>query len=131
MTNLEIIRKLYAAYAARDRAAILRLFHPDIVWIQNEGFPNGGTHTGAVTVLDHVFARLGRDWSTWQAHVTEWLDAGSSVVALGEYRATHATTGRSMRAAFANVYRLVAGRVTRFEQFTDTYQVRTVLPPCA
>src|SRR4051812_32280592 len=111
MTNLEIIRQLNAAFAARDRVAILSLFHPDIVWIQNDGFPNGGTHFGAVTVLDGVFARLGQEWSVWRADVTEWLDAGDSIIALGEYHGTHAITHRSMRSAFAHVYRVASGRV--------------------
>lgn len=131
MTNLEIIRQLYAAFAARDRVTILNLFHPNIVWIQNDGFPNGGTHTGALTVLDGVFARLGQEWSTWGAHVSEWLDAGGSIIAIGEYQGTHASTRRSMRAAFAHVYRVESGRITRFQQFADTHQVRTAMSPCA
>ena len=131
MTNLETIRQLYAAFAARDRVAILSLFHPDIVWIQNDGFPNGGTHVGAVTVLDGVFARLAQEWSVWGAEVAEYLDAGGSIIVLGEYQATHATTGRNMRAAFAHVYRVDSGRVTRFQQFADTHQVRAAMSPCA
>ena len=130
MTNLEIVRQLYAAFGARDRATILRLFHPDIIWVQNDGFPNGGTHVGAANVIDRVFARLGEEWSAWRAEVTEWLDAGGAIIALGEYQGTHATTGRSMRAAFAHVYRIESGRVTRFQQFADTHQVRVAMSPC-
>ncbi len=44
-------------------------------------------------------------------------------MALGEYRGTHKQTGRSTVAAFAHVYDLRDGRITRFRQYTDTAMV--------
>ena len=49
MQNSDIVRKLYEAFAARDLEAILEIFDPEIVWIQNKGFPGGGTYIGAET----------------------------------------------------------------------------------
>jgi uncharacterized protein len=106
-----------------DRDQILAIFDPEIEWIQNEGFPGGGRYAGAETVLNEVFARLGRDWKAWQADVGRWLVAGESIVALGAYQGTHRATGRSMTAAFAHVYWLHDGRVVRFEQYADTAKV--------
>jgi ketosteroid isomerase-like protein len=122
-SNLEIVQGLYKAFEAQDRDQILAIFDPEIEWIQNEGFPGGGRYVGAETVLDEVFARLGRDWKAWQADVGRWLVAGESIVALGAYQGTHRTTGRSMTAAFAHVYWLYDGRVVRFEQYADTAKV--------
>jgi len=42
----------------------------------------------------------------WQAVVHQWLDAGETIVALGEYRGVYKATGRSTTAAFAHVYDL-------------------------
>lgn len=123
MTNLETVKSLYEAFAARDRERILSIFHPRIEWIQNEGFPGGGRHVGAEAVLDDVFARFRRDWAVWRADVREFLDAGGAIVALGEYHGTHEATGKSMTAAFAHVYRVKDGRIVRFEQYTDTRKV--------
>lgn len=123
MTNLEVVQRLYDAFGRRDREAILAVLHPQVEWVQNEGFPNGGTHVGSEAVLDNVFARFRRDWDSWQAVVTEWLDAGEAIVALGEYRGTFQETRRSTRAAFAHVYRVRDGRVIKFQQFTDTLKV--------
>ncbi len=125
---LALVQELYAAFAARDRARLLAVMHPDIVWIQNEGFPHGGEHRGATVVLDEVLARFRREWSAWRADVAEWIDAGDTVVVLGVYEGTHAATGRSMKAAFAHVYRVAAGRIVRFQQFTDTHALRAALP---
>ncbi len=123
MTNLQTIQALYEAFAAGDRPRILELFAPDIQWIQNEGFPNGGRHVGAETVLDDVFAKFKVDWSTWRADVDHWLDAGDTIIALGNYHGTHKTTRQSMTAAFAHVYWIVDDRITRFQQYTDTRMI--------
>ncbi len=123
MTNLQIIKTLYEAFAARDRDRILEIFDPQITWVQNEGFPGGGTHIGAEVVLDKVFAPFRRDWDNWKAIVRTWLDAGEAIVVLGEYKGTYKATHRSMTAAFAHVYWLRNDRIVRFEQYTDTVNV--------
>ncbi len=121
--NLDVVKRMYAAFASRQRDVILQLFAPDIEWVQNEGFPGGGRHVGAEAVLDGVFAKFRQEWDAWQAVVSEWIDAGDTVIALGEYRGTFKATGRSTTAAFAHVYRVRGGRIVRFEQFTDTAKV--------
>ena len=127
MTNVETVRRLYDAFAARDAAAIRQLFAPDIEWVQNAGFPGGGRHVGADAVLNDVFAKFRTDWSAWKVTVDEYLDAGDTVVALGEYRGTHARTGKSMTAAFAHLYDVRDGRITRFRQYTDTAMVAAAM----
>ena len=129
MTNLDTIKHLYDAFARRDAAEIRRLFHPDIEWIQNEGFPNGGRHVGADTVLNEVFARFRTEWSAWRVVIHDWLDAGHTIVAIGDYVGTHKATGKSMTAAFAHVYDVEDGRITRFRQYTDTAVVRDAMRP--
>lgn len=79
-SNLTIVQTLYEAFAARDRDRILEIFDPEIEWIQNEGFPEGGRHVGAEAVMNDVFAklrgigRLGRRWSTggWTRGKRSW-----------------------------------------------------------
>src|SRR5918993_2219552 len=127
MSNVAVIRDLYAAFAARDVERIRRLFHPDIEWNQNAGFPNGGRHVGADVVLNEVFAKFRTEWSAWKVVVHEYLDAGDTVVAIGDYHGTFRSTGRSMTAAFAHVYDVRDGRITRFRQFTDTAMLRAVM----
>ena len=52
------------------------------------------------------------------------LDAGDTIIAIGDYHGTHKSTGKSMTAAFAHLYDVNGGRITRFRQFTDTAIVR-------
>jgi ketosteroid isomerase-like protein len=43
MTNLQIVQELYRAFREKDYDAFLNLCTSDLVWIQNEGFPQGTT----------------------------------------------------------------------------------------
>ncbi|KAF3887459.1 MULTISPECIES: nuclear transport factor 2 family protein [Nostocales] len=129
MNNLEIVKRLYTAFAERDTNTILELFDPKIEWIQNEGFPQGGKHIGSDAVINDVFAKFRKDWEIWQAVVDEWLSAGDTIIALGEYRGIHKSTGKSMTAAFAHVYKLKNSRIVRFQQYTDTLKIAEAMQP--
>jgi uncharacterized protein len=123
MSNLDIVKRLYTAFSDRDQNTILQIFDPNIEWIQNEGFPGGGRHFGVDAILNDVFAKFRSEWETWQAVVEEWLDAGDTIIALGEYRGTYKSTGKLTKAAFAHVYRLKDNRIIKFQQYTDTLKV--------
>jgi uncharacterized protein len=129
MNHLATVRRLYAAFDQHDGETVRGLFAPDIEWIQNEGFPGGGRYVGADAVLNNVLAKFRTEWTSWQAVVTEWMDAGHAIVALGEYRGTHRATGKSTVAAFAHVYEVRDGRITRFRQFTDTAKISDATAP--
>ena len=82
-------------------------------------------------MLNDVFAKFRVEWNSWRAVVHEWLDAGDTVVALGEYQGTHKATGKSTVAAFAHVYDVRGGRIVRFRQYTDTVKVRDAMDAVA
>lgn len=127
--NLILVRSLYTAFASRDRDRILAIMHPEIEWIQNDGFPGGGLHKGATHVLDDVLSQFRRDWDNWRARVTEWHDAGETIIAIGVYEGTNKTTGKQLSAPFAHFYTLEDSRVIRFRQYTDTALVIRAIQP--
>lgn len=119
-TNPEVIQTLYRTFRDKDFAAFEELCSPDLVWIQNEGFPGGGTHRGPKAVVRDVFQAFGDAWESWAFETEEMLDAGDSVVVLGHYAGKHRESGKSFRSAAAHVFDLAEGKVTRFRQFADT-----------
>ncbi len=123
LSNLEVVQSLYNALKDGDEELVLGILHPEVEWVQNVGFPGGGSYIGAETVMNEVFLRLAEEWEGWGAAVGRWLNAGDSVVALGAYHGTCRRTGKSMQAAFAHVYWLEKGRIVRFEQYADTAKV--------
>ena len=120
MSNVRVIYALYRAFAARDYDGFKALCHPDIVWIQNAGFPSGGRFVGPETVVREVFKRFEDDWSEWRFEADEYMDAGRSVIVIGSYHGRHRRSGKVFRAAAAHVYDLKDGKLSRYRQFTDT-----------
>jgi ketosteroid isomerase-like protein len=129
MSNVEVVRQLYAAFAKGDGPAVLARMDPGIVWNEAENFPyaDHNPYVGPAAVGEGVFFRLATEWNNFQAVPSEFLDAGETVVVLGRYKATYISTGAQLDAQFAHVWRLRDGKITAFQQYTDTAQaVRAV-----
>jgi uncharacterized protein len=120
MTNLEIIQELYRAFHEKDYDNFLQICASDLEWIQNEGFPRGATHRGAKTVVEEVFKAFNNDWESWSFDIEQYLDAGRTIVVIGNYTGRHRISGKSFRSPAAHVYDISDSKIYRFRQFTDT-----------
>lgn len=120
MSNVEIIHELYRCFREKDYESFRRICTDDLVWIQNQGFPNGATHIGPEAVIEGVFEGNLSEWEGFAYRIEKLLDAGSSVVVLGEYEGLHHVTKKKMRAVAAHVYDLREGKVCKFRMFADT-----------
>lgn len=121
MSNeLDLARGVYRAFAAGDIPAVLGALAPDVHWTEAEGGPYGGVSIGPDAVLADVFMRLGGEWDGFAAVPHEFIDGGSTVVALGEYSGTCKATGKPLKATFAHIWKFRDGKVVSFEQHTDT-----------
>lgn len=118
--NSGIARALYAAFGRGDIGAVLATLAPDVHWTEAEGGPYGGISIGPNAVLENVFMKLGGEWEGYSAVPHEFVAAGDTVVALGEYSGTYKATGRSFRAPFAHVWKFRDGKAVSFRQYTDT-----------
>lgn len=121
-----MIRGMYASFADGDIPAVLGAMHDDIEWIEAENFiyADGSPYRGPQGVLEGVFARLGAEWDDFHATPSQILPGEATVVAIGRYTGSYKATGRSIDAQFCHVWSLDGGKVRRFQQFTDTAQVR-------
>ena len=127
MNNVELVRHLYEAFAAGDVGAVLEALDEGVEWTEADGFPHGGTHVGRQAVIDGVFARIGSDWDPFVANMTEFLDAGHHVVAIGRYQGKLRATGTPFDAEAAVVWTLRDGKVIRFRQYVDTASLQPAL----
>ncbi|ELR73582.1 Ketosteroid isomerase-related protein [Fulvivirga imtechensis AK7] len=126
-SNVDVIKDLYANFASGDMDRIRSLLSENIVWTQMRGFPGGGRHIGVDKVFEKVFQKFDREWTDWQAVVTDYLDAGDAVIAIGFYEGTFSLTSKSFRAEFAHHYQLNDGKVILFQQYTDTFIIQEVM----
>jgi len=127
MSNADVIRGLYNAFASGDVPAVLGSFDPEISWTEAAGFPYAGTYIGPNAVLENVFMKLATEWDGFAAVPDEVVDGGETVVALGNYSGTFRASGKSMNVPFAHVYKLKDGKIVSFVQHTDTLKVSEVL----
>lgn len=120
MSALEVVKAHYAASERGDLDGMLAPLAPDARWTEAAGSTYGGTYVGVDAIRENVFHRIGADWASFSANVSDLLDAGDTIVALGDYVGVHRTTTKAMTARFTHVWRVEDGRVTAFEQVADT-----------
>lgn len=123
--NVDVIRSIYEASAKGDVPKVLEGMDPQVEWHEAESFPyaDGNPYIGPQAVVEGVFKRVNRDWEDWSMVISEYLDAGNTVVVLGRYKGKYRKTGAPLDAQFAHVWWLRNGKAARFQQYTDTERV--------
>ena len=121
MSNVELTRRSYEAFARGDLDGVVADMHPEIEWHQAQGLPHGGLYRGLDAVRAHVFDPLAAEWwDEFAADPDAFLDAGDEVVVLGRYRGRARHTGKVLDVPYVHVWSYRDGRAWRFRQFLDT-----------
>ncbi|MDJ0719731.1 MAG: nuclear transport factor 2 family protein [Prochloraceae cyanobacterium] len=123
MSNVDVIKGLYKAFAEGDIDSVCALLDPCIEWIESDGIPYGGVFQGHEAVVNGVFAKMAAEWDNFTAHVDQFIDAGDIVITLGTDSGTFKATGQKMRAPTASIWTLKNGKVVKFRQYIDTLAV--------
>ncbi|MDJ0897434.1 MAG: nuclear transport factor 2 family protein [Xenococcus sp. MO_188.B8] len=127
MSNVDIIKRLYQAFAEGDMDSISALIDPSVEWIESDGIPYGGVFQGYEAVLNGVFAKIGAEWDNFTANVDQFIDAGDIVVTLGTDSGIYKATGKKMQAPTASIWTLKNGKVIKFRQYIDTLAVTNAI----
>jgi len=121
MSNLDIVKRSYDAFARHDLDGVMGDMHPEIVWHQAQGLPHGGTYHGLDEVKRNIFDPLDEEWwDGFTAGPDEFLDAGHQVVVVGRYRATAKETGKQLDVPFVHIWTLDGTKAIQFRQYLDT-----------
>jgi uncharacterized protein len=123
MGNIETVKKMYELFAAKDNNAIRNIFDENIKWNQMKGFPGGGQYIGADAIFEKVFGGFRQNWTNWKATITRYIDSGDGVFVIGFYEGTYNATGKYMKSDFACEYKVKDGKITEFNQYTDTFLI--------
>lgn len=129
--NKAVVESLYRAFGAGDGATIAGLLAADLVWIEAENGPyaDRNPYNGPGAVFEGLFARIGAEYEGFVVTPVTYVASGDRVVALGRYTGTNRATGEALDAQFAHVFTVSDGKVTRFQQYTDTAQWVDVVTP--
>jgi hypothetical protein len=130
MSNVDVLRGLYAAVEQGDIERVLGAMDAEIEWREAEGNPyepSGQAWIGPDAVVQNLFVHLGSEWDGFTVHPKEFHDAGDTVVVEGRYTGTHNETGKSLDAQVCHVWRVRDGKITSFQLFVDTAQLQDVM----
>lgn len=123
MSNgIQLVTRLYDAFAAGDIPGFLGHLSPEIVWNEAEGNPlaDGNPYVGAEAIVAGVFARLLTEWTDFGVEVMEIVGDEEIVTMFGRYRGVHATSGKSLDVQAAHTWWISDGKIVRFQQMVDT-----------
>lgn len=120
--NTNIVQDAYAAFGRGDIPGILNLLAENVSWQGVYGaaahVPMAGQRRGKAAV-DEFFKLVSahETFSTFEPR--EFVAAGNKVVALGHYTGK-TSIGKTFDADFAMVFTVENGKVTAFQEFTDS-----------
>jgi len=123
MTNTDVVKRLYELFETGNNNAIRQILDDNVEWNQMKGFPSGGQFVGIEAVLDNVFGGFRQNWTDWKATITQYIETEDGAFVIGFYSGTYNATGLSTRSEFVSDYRVKNGRITAFNQYTDTFLI--------
>ena len=130
MSNVKTMQDLYAAFGRGEVEVVLGAMDPNIEWREAENNPyepSGQPWIGPDAIVNNLLVKLGTEWDDFTVNPKEFHDAGDTVVVEGRYTGTHKATGKSLDAQVTHVWRLRNGKITSFQQYVDTAQLRDVM----
>jgi ketosteroid isomerase-like protein len=114
--NVEIVRRVLAAWTAGDMNAVREVHDPDVIVRPLEGVPEPGPFVGREAVLGW-FEQLREVWDTDVMEPISFIDKDDRVVVRLLWRA--AGRGPETNMEFTGVYSLRKGRIFYQEFFWD------------
>ncbi len=119
--NTQLVQQAYSSFQSGDIPAVLDTLSEDVEWVifAVPGVPVGGTWDGREQV-GGFFQTLSETQEARQFEPREFVAQGDKVVALGHYVWHVKSTGRRWESDFAHVFTVREGKVSRFQEYTDT-----------
>lgn len=131
MDGLSKAKALYERFGQGDVEGVLALFSPEIEFREAEGNPyqpDGEPFRGPDEILQRLFMRIGEEWDPFVITPESFLTSGDdSVIMEGRYRGTFKATGRELDAQVCHILRYANGKLSHFQQYVDTAQLRRVM----
>lgn len=127
--NVEVVRRLYAAFLRKDLPAVLELQAEDAVWSvagPPDRIPWAAPRRGPDGVADFL-GTLSQWLVAERFEIGEYLSGRDTVVALGSQQGVVRPTGTPYEFDFVHVWTLRGGKITRFRVYYDTAYVASVL----
>ncbi|GAA3763617.1 hypothetical protein HDA32_004672 [Spinactinospora alkalitolerans] len=127
MSNVDIVRSGYEAFARQDIPALLSLFDDSVEWYSPDELPEGGTYRGPAGV-DEFFAKLPTYYGELHGDPDRFYEVDDRVIVEGRQYGS-VVGGAAFECGFAHFWTLRDGKVTAFREYSDTGRVLSLISP--
>lgn len=118
-SDLDVVRKGYAAFSTGDLASLSELFADDAIWAVPGNSPTSGTKQGRDAIVAYLVEIMTRSEGTFRVTQLAMAEGEGRVFSLDQTEATR--NGQSLNTTGVNVFQLRGGRVHSVQQyFEDT-----------
>jgi ketosteroid isomerase-like protein len=127
--NVELVRRHYEAFARGEVETALQMRDEQIEFrvAEHSVFDRGTPFRGRQEVTGRIFRRLGTEWDGFTVEPQILHDAGDVIVMQGRYGGTCKARGRSTKAQVVHVWTIRKGKLSQFQQYVDTAEMRAVV----
>jgi ketosteroid isomerase-like protein len=116
--NIEIVRLIYAAWAAGGVPGPVELLDRDIEYVNPGGAIEAGTRHG-LAAFTEATQKVFEAWESWQAEPQSLTAVGGQVVAVVRYTARGRSSGLEVKGRESALWTLRDGKVIRYQWFHD------------
>ncbi len=117
--DVEIVQAMYAVANAGDKLeANLEVLAPDVEFHVSGAFPDLDPMYRGHEGIERLNAALNAPWVTLSLEPERFIDAGSQVLVLAQFRA-RGRDGMEMRRHLANLWTVRDGQIVKMEAFAD------------
>jgi uncharacterized protein len=114
--NVEMVRRIYAAWAVGDIPGPLELFDDDVEYVNPPGAIEPGTRSG-IAEFTRATEKLLEAWEFWQGEAEDTKAEGDRVAVLVRYRARGRGSGAEVEGRESALFTFRDGKVARYEWF--------------
>ena len=119
--NTQVVQGLYDSFNAGDITAVLAALSDDVEWVLPSipKIPFSGAKHRKDRVAE-FFGTMAEHQEPQSFEVRGIITQGDQVVARGHYLWHVKTTGRAWEGEFSHYFTVQGGKVTRFQEYTDS-----------
>src|SRR5688572_477546 len=128
--NVEIVRRMYDAYARAEFELGLSFMHPEIEFSQPVDEPGGGTYHGHDGVVQ-AFASWTAPWDDYRIDVEELQDFGEHVLARTSHHGRGKGSGAEVDQCIFQVWTLRDAKVVRARMYYEEAEALEALTGAA
>jgi ketosteroid isomerase-like protein len=117
--NVEVVRRAFELYNARDLAGFFRLFHPELTYRNREDEPDVRLYRGLEDFKGYVASWL-EMFDDLRFGTRDFIDLEEQVIAVADLHGRGRDTGADVRGSYVFLFRFRDGLIVQGREYATT-----------